>query len=197
MEETIVTPVDGFDLGEILGRRRAFSRIAGQCSASDVACMRRIREEKLYLQRAGTWEEFCPKYLGITKQHANRTIRLLDEFGPGYFELAALTQMSPDEFRRLAPPVMDGALTVRGEAIALLAENTDRINQAIADLRAAAAERRPAGRLDALDKRRQDIVRRFRKIAESTQNEEERMRLIRAVRGTVVELKKIESDLAK
>jgi hypothetical protein len=86
---------------------------------------------------------------------------------------------------------------VRGEAIALLAENTDRINQAIADLRAAAAERRPAGRLDALDKRRQDIVRRFRKIAESTQNEEERMRLIRAVRGTVVELKKIESDLAK
>jgi hypothetical protein len=102
MEEAVLNHGDAFDLGEILGRRRAFSRVAGRCSASDVACIRRIRNEKLFLQRTTSWEEFCPQYLGMSKQHANRIIRMLDELGSGYFELAQLAQISPDEFRRLA-----------------------------------------------------------------------------------------------
>src|SRR5438034_7327685 len=66
MSELITNEPEGdaaFDLGEMLGSRRAFSAIAGRCSAADAACLRRIREEKLFITRAATWDEFCPKFL--------------------------------------------------------------------------------------------------------------------------------------
>ena len=127
--------VDAYELGEMLGQRRAFSTIAGRCSAADAACIQRIRERKLFLQRSPSWEEFCPTHLGLSRTQANRIIRNLEEFGPDYFELAQLTRITADEFRAIAPAVYDKTVHVHGEAIALIPENSGKLTAALAELR--------------------------------------------------------------
>ncbi len=126
---------DGFELGEMLGQRRAFGAVAGRCSAADAECMRRIRESKRYLQRSPSWVEFCPRYLGMSRQHADRIIRTLEQLGPEYFELAQLTRITPDQFRAIAPSIHDRAVHLRGEAIALIPENSGRLAVAVSELR--------------------------------------------------------------
>jgi hypothetical protein len=71
-----------FALGVMLGSRKAFAAVAGRCSAADAECLRRVRDRKLYLSRAGTWEEFCPQFLGLSKTHANRIIRYSKNSAP-------------------------------------------------------------------------------------------------------------------
>jgi hypothetical protein len=126
-----------FELGMMLGSRRAFASVAGRCSAADAECLRRVREKKLYLSRAATWDEFCPKFLGLSKAQANRLIRYLEEFGPDYFELAQLTRVTPEQFRAIAPAIREKNIHLNGEAIALTPENSDRIAAAVAELRQA------------------------------------------------------------
>jgi hypothetical protein len=128
---------DDFELGMMLGSRRAFASVAGRCSAADAECLRRVREKKLYLSRAATWDEFCPKFLGLSKAQANRLIRYLEEFGPDYFELTQLTRVTPEQFRAIAPAVREKNIHLNGEAIALIPENSDRIAAAVAELRQA------------------------------------------------------------
>ena len=137
-EPKTIPPADdqaAFVLGEMLGRRQTFGTIAGRCSAADAECLRRMREEKLYLTRAETWIDFCPKYLGLSSRQANRIIRNLEEFGPAYFELAQLTRISVEEFRAIAPAVRDQHIHAHGQAIALIPENAEKVAAAVADLR--------------------------------------------------------------
>src|SRR5437016_2460935 len=96
---------DGFDLGEWLGRRQAFGMIAGRCSAAEAECLRRIREEKLYLARVPDWEEFCGRYLNMSRRNADRVIGYLEEFGPSYFQLSQVTRISPDVYRAIKPEI--------------------------------------------------------------------------------------------
>jgi hypothetical protein len=140
-----------FELGETLGRRRAFGAMAGRCSAADAACIKRIRDEKLFKHRCASWLEFCQKYLGMSSRSADRTIRLLEEHGPDYFELAQLTQISPHEFRAIAPAVKDGAVHLNGEAIALIPQNSDKVADAVAALRQAAKTPAPSESKPAID----------------------------------------------
>jgi len=119
----------------MLGSRQAFVSVAGRCSAADAECIRRIRDKRLYLSRAASWEEFCPQYLGLGKTHANRIVRYLEEFRPDYFELAQLTRVTTAEFRAIAPAIRDQSIHLGGEAIALIPENSDRIAAAVAELR--------------------------------------------------------------
>jgi hypothetical protein len=133
--KTTESSADDFELGMMLGSRRAFASVAGRCSAADAECLRRVRDKKLYASRAATWEEFCPKFLGLSKAHANRIIRYLEEFGPDYFELAQLTRVTPQQYRAIAPAIREKSIHVEGEAIALLPENSDRIAEAVAELR--------------------------------------------------------------
>src|SRR5262245_15191016 len=103
-----------YELGEIIGSRRAFSTVAGRCTAADAACIKRLRDEKLFKNRCEKWEEFCLKFLGMNDSGANRLIRYLEEFGPEFFQLTQLTRISPKEYRALAPTVKDGALHANG-----------------------------------------------------------------------------------
>ena len=123
------------DLGAILGQNLAFSLVAGRCSAAAAEGLRRLREEKLYKRCTGKWDDFCPKYLKISRVEADRTIKLWEEFGPAYFELSQLTRVSPQTFRAIAPSIQDGALRYNGETIELNAENTRKVAAAIAALR--------------------------------------------------------------
>jgi DNA-binding SARP family transcriptional activator len=59
---------DMFDLGAWLGRKQAFTLIAGRCSAATVVCLRKIREGKRYRALGLTWEQFC-------RQRAERSLR--------------------------------------------------------------------------------------------------------------------------
>ena len=132
-----------FELGVLLGSRKAFAAVAGRCSAADAECLRRVRDQKLYLSRAATWEEFCPKYLGLSKTHANRIIRYLEEFGSDYFEVAQLTRITPEQYRAIAPAIREKNIHVNGQAIALIPENSDRVTAAVAELRQAVTPAAP------------------------------------------------------
>lgn len=127
--------IDNFDIGRLLGRREALSAVAGRCTAAEAAQLREIRERKLYLGRAADWAEFCAQDLHMSKDSANRMIRNLEEFGPNYFVIAQLTQVSPATYRAIAPSVHDEALHHNGEAIALIPENAEKVAAAVADFR--------------------------------------------------------------
>lgn len=130
------------DLGVVLGENLAFSLMAGRCSAAQAATLKRIREEKNYRTIVPHWQDFCPKYLKMSRAQADRIIGLLDEFGPGYFELAQLTRISPQTYRAIEPSIEDGALHCNGEVIELDPENSQRVAAAVAELRRALPPKR-------------------------------------------------------
>ena len=76
---------------------------------------------------APNWREFCTSYLKISGSEADRIIRLWEEFGASYFELAQLIRISPEGYRAIEPAVKDGALHHEGEAIEFDAENSRKL----------------------------------------------------------------------
>jgi hypothetical protein len=126
---------DNFEIGLLLGRRQAFGVVAGRCTAAKVEQMRDIRDRKLYLGRASGWEEFCVKDLHISKGTANRMIRCLEEFGPTYFVLSELTEISPTTYRTIAPSIEEDKLRWNGEVIALIPENAGKVTAAVQEMR--------------------------------------------------------------
>ena len=185
---------DNFELGLVLGSRRAFASVAGRCSAADAECLRRVREKKLYLSRAATWEEFCPKYLGLSKGHANRIIRYLEEFGPDYFVMAQLTQVTPEQFRAIAPAVRANNIHVNGEAIALLPENSDRIAAAVTELRQTAPETTDitaVARMAEFGRRFDRLTTQFAEFSRSPMSLAERSQLNSVLREAVRDLQRL------
>jgi hypothetical protein len=140
-------------LGVALGENVAFGVVSGRTAAAQAACLQRVRQEKLFLALEPTWERFCPKYLQISRAEADRVIRLWEEFGSAYFEVAQLTRISADTYRAIAPAMSDGALHVDGEAIQLNPENSRRVADAVSRLRRAIPGRtvRKPRELDGLD----------------------------------------------
>ena len=81
--------------------------------------------------------DFCPRYLRMSGTHADRIVRLLEEFGPEYFELSQLTRISPETYRAIQPALNDGVLTVNGKQIELTLENSRKVAAAVTELRRA------------------------------------------------------------
>jgi hypothetical protein len=125
------------ELGIALGQNHAFGLIAGGCSAAQADGLRRLRDEKQYKRCTEKWDDFCTRYLKISRSEADRTIKLLEEFGPAYFELSQLTRVSPETYRAIAPHIENGVLHHNGEAIELNVENSRRIAAAVAEIRSA------------------------------------------------------------
>ena len=125
------------DLGVVLGQTQAFGLIAGRCSAAQAAALQRLRQDKLYQRSTPHWEDFCRTYLHMSRAETDRTIRLWEEFGAGYFEVAQLTRISAKTYRAIAPSVREGALHVNGETIELNAENSRKVAKAVAGMRSA------------------------------------------------------------
>lgn len=131
--------VQVLDLGIMLGQRRAFGIIAGRCSAAQAECLRKIREEKSYVKFVPSWDEFCERFLKISRRTADRVIALLKKHGPLYFETASLTGITPAEFERIEPAIQKDGIHVDDDVIALIPENAERAVEAIARLQAEAA----------------------------------------------------------
>jgi len=122
------------ELGQWLGRREAFGLIAGRCSAADVECLRRIRDEKMYRDRANNWDEFCTEHIGASRRKVDESIRHLEEFGPAFFHASQLTRITAEEFRAIAPDVSAAGVRLDGELIAFVPEQRRRVAAAIAEL---------------------------------------------------------------
>ena len=145
------------ELGVLLGKGRAFGLVAGCCSGVQAATLRTIREEKLYKRCSPSWKDFCATHLNLSRTQADHIIGLLDEFGPGYFELAQLTRVSPETYRALEPSIKDGAIHSNGEEIEINPENADKVVRAVNEFRRTAPphERHQPStheRFEALDK---------------------------------------------
>ena len=132
------------ELGAWTGRKQAFSGLAARCSAADAQCLREIREGKKYRAANLTWDEFCPKHLGISRALADRTIRLLEEFGLPYFYLAGLIRITPHEYRRIAGSVSESGVKSNGEYIAIEAGNAARLAEVVESLKRETALALPA-----------------------------------------------------
>ena len=130
---------DMFDLGAWLGRKQAFTLIAGRCSAATVVCLRKIREGKRYRALGLTWEEFCRQRAGVSRAFADKVIQQLETLGPLYFELSSVTRITPDHFRQIAEAVTDEGLSYAGETIEIIPENAPMLAQAIEILTSATA----------------------------------------------------------
>jgi hypothetical protein len=122
------------ELGQWLGRREAFGLIAGRCSAADIECLRRIRDEKMYRNRAHNWDQFCTEQIGASRRRVDQSIRHLEEFGPAFFHAAQLTRITAEEFRAIAPDVSAEGVRLDGEVIAFVPEERRRVAAAIAEL---------------------------------------------------------------
>jgi hypothetical protein len=134
-DEPMADAAEVLELGIALGQTNAFGLVAGRCSAAQAEGIRRLREQKLYKGCTEKWDDFCPKYLKMSRSEADRTIKLLEEFGPAYFELSQLTRVSPEVYRAIAPHIADGVLHYNGETIGLNAENSRKLTAAVTEMR--------------------------------------------------------------
>jgi hypothetical protein len=125
------TTEDMFDLGAWLGRKQAFTLLAGRCSAATVVCLRKIREGKRYRALGLTWEEFCRQRAGVSRAWADKVIQQLEQLGPAWFELSSVTRITPDQFRQIADAVTDEGLSYAGDTIEIIPENAPMLAQAI------------------------------------------------------------------
>jgi hypothetical protein len=162
--------MNDLDLGMLLGQRGALNLVAARCSAADAVALRHMRESRAWEGRAADWNEFCPRYLHLSRAAANRIIAALDEFGAAYFEVAQLTGISPAVYRAISPAVREHAIYLDGEPIALVAENAARVAAAVDTLRtraSSAAKSEPSipERLQALERRSNEFVAEFSAIA--------------------------------
>ena len=182
-----LTPDDAvmLELGMALGQTHAFGLVAGRCSAAQAQGLRRLREEKLFKRCTEKWEDFCPRYLKMSRSEADRTIKLWEEFGPAYFELSQLTRVSPETFRAIAPAIQDGALHYNGEAIELNSENARKVATAVAELRSAIPKRSPE---------HQQIMEELRQLGHETNLGDRIVKLEKCGTALAAEFQKIGSD---
>ena len=159
------------ELGILMGKREAFTTLAGRCSAAQAESLRRIRESQGYRELAASWDEFCTRTLRTSRRSVDRMIGWLEEFGPVFFELAQMTGIAADEYRAIAPAVREDGIHLGTEVIALLPENAEKVAETVLRLQTEAAASRPAKgageRITALQAQGQRLADNARRIAKS------------------------------
>src|SRR3974377_583102 len=146
VREKKIAPALGqaYELGQWMGRKQAFSGLAGRCSAADAECLRQIRSRKQYRALKLTWRQFCEQRVGVSQVTADRIIGLLEEFGPAYFLLSQATRISEREYRQISSAVRGQNLLCAGEEIPIDADHAPKLNAAIEQLRRESAAALPA-----------------------------------------------------
>ena len=124
-------PTPSVDAGELTGRQQAFAMMAAKCSFAQAVCIKQIHDTRAYEKYGLSWEDFCPKHLGISRAQAERHIHRLDEFGEAWFRLSTLARISPDLFREIQDRVTADTIELDGEQIPLIPANTQKIRAGI------------------------------------------------------------------
>ena len=180
-----------YELGKWMGRKQAFSLVAGATAAADVECLRQIRERKLYAAKGLDWAEFCKQHAGITRSYADRLIRHLEDFGPNYFNLSQIVRISPDVYRKIAPAVSDEGIALGGEKIAICPENSDQLVEAVNELRAAIPAKEAAAGVAAARRRLELSVAALHQVVKGGLSDEERQELAQTVSAGLTGLNQI------
>ena len=189
-----------FELGKVLGQSIAFGTIAGRSSAAQAAAIRQARNEKVHARLGLTWKEFCPKHLKMSGTQADEIIRLLQEFGPDYFENTQSVRISAGTYRLVAPFIRDKALHFQDDVLELNSANVQKVAGSVRESRRALpppqkpapAPETPAAvpilsdRLNALDRRVTGVIAEFREIARDSREAESSLAFQSMFRGTVL-----------
>jgi hypothetical protein len=186
------------ELGKVLGQSMAFGTIAGRCSAAQAAALQQARTEKVYRRFGLTWNQFCPKHLRMSGTQADEIVRVLQEFGPEYFENTETVRISPDTYRLVAPFIRDKALHIEGEMLELNSANVQKVARGVRESQRAlpppaAPVPAPAGapetlsdRLDALHRHAIGVAAEFREVAEDCHEGEHREAYQSVFRSTLI-----------
>jgi hypothetical protein len=185
-------PSDGlYELGKWMGRKQAFCLVAGKTAAADVECLRHIREKKLYHAVGVDWTDFCKQYAGITRAYADRLIRQLEDFGPNYFNLSQIVRISADVYRHIAPAVSDEGITLGDEKIAISPENSEKLVEAVSELRAAIPAKEVETGIGPARKRLQAGIVAVNHALKSGLSDEERQELAQTVSAGLTDLNRM------
>lgn len=147
--ESKTAELEPFSAGIALGQMTAYRIVASRCSAAQAATIRDIRDNKLYKAVHCTWDEFCTRYLRMTRITAERIISVLSQLGPEYFDLSNITHISPETFRLIVPHISGGAIRHNGAAVELRPENAEQIARIISAVRKEVLQARENSRLGA------------------------------------------------
>jgi hypothetical protein len=144
------TPKQWIDAGAWIGRQQAFAVIGSKCAAAQALALKQIKESRSFEELDLSWEEFCPKYAGVSRAHADHLIGRYDEFGANYFKLSEIARISPEVYRQIEPQVEGETIEIGGRKLAFTPENAPAIRQAVNQLRAdlRTAQTRPADSRD-------------------------------------------------
>lgn len=167
------------DFGKVLGQSTAFGTVAGRCSAAQAAALRQARGDKVHTRFGLTWNQFCPKHLKLSGTQADEIIRLLQEFGPNYFENTQSVRISAGTYRLVAPFIKDKALHFQDEVLELNSANVQKVAGSVRESRRALpppaapapAPEEPAAvpilsdRLNAVTRRAMDVIAEYREVA--------------------------------
>jgi hypothetical protein len=126
---------DSLEAGIAIGRQQAFAVISAKCSAAQALTLKNIKDSRAYEALGCNWNDYCPKYFGISRVTADRIIHQLEEFGQAYFRLGELARITEAGFREIASNVTSEAIEFEGEMIPLTPENAPRIRSAVRELR--------------------------------------------------------------
>ncbi len=135
---------EGIDLGGWLGRKQAFSGIAGRCTAADANCLRVIRDQKKYKATGLNWDDFCKRKMGISRGYADRLIQMLNEFGESYFYLSGLIPIAAEDYRLISCHVTGEEVMVDGAAVKIAPQNIADLTTAVESLKQQARLALPA-----------------------------------------------------
>jgi hypothetical protein len=191
---------EAMELGAWLGRRQAFSGLAGRCSAADANCLLKIREEKKYKALGLTWEEFCGQRLGISRALADKTIRLMEEFGDAYFHLNGSLRIAPEDYRLIAGSVSGDGVQYGGEVIPIAPQNAVKLAEAVGNLKqkalpAPAAARKSKDPLWQAAKRLQAAVTEMEQLLADGPGQHDRATLMIVLGGSVRRLDRLNGNL--
>src|SRR4051794_7965324 len=132
MEQQIT---ESIELGTWLGRGQAFGVIANGCTAAQAECLRQIRDSGTYKQTGLTWDEFCERYVALTRPRVDALINNLEEFGKAFFDLSNVVRISPEAYRKIQKKIKDQSIEIGAELVPIIPENAARIRRAVHDAR--------------------------------------------------------------
>jgi hypothetical protein len=192
------------ELGKVLGQSTAFGIVAGRCSAAQAGALRQARGEKVHARFGLTWNQFCPAHLKMSGTQADEIIRLLQEFGPDYFENTQSVRISAGTYRLVAPFIKEQTLHFRDEVMELNSANVQKVAKAVRESRRALpppagpapapAPEAPAAvpiladRLDAATRRAAGVIAELREVARDARETEPSLEFQSMFLGTLVHL---------
>ena len=119
-----------------IGQFRAMGAVGAMTSALAAREIKRLKQEKAYKAFGLDWEQFCGKFLGISRPTADAQIKKLEEFGDVYFALADITRMNPSTFRAIEGAITDdGALEFGNEVVPIDAKNAGKVREIVEHFR--------------------------------------------------------------